>query len=188
MRRFIHIVVAAFLAAMCVIPAAGQNYKSSKVREKSEPEPLEFRKVFLMPGHKEKEQRELINKWDFNDYNLKYTGGPAYCDGMVWFLSAHDIDFKKVKGTVMGNFSILFNNGYITLEFNRIAIDWKGHLILDMSNGDDKFNRPWLWRVNHNPEVVQAARERCKEIFDTLCASLDNYLKEGPPWELQLVD
>ena len=171
------------MAAICVLPAAGQSYRRNKV--KTEPDPLEFRKVFLMQGQNEKEQRELVNKWTFNDYNLKFTGGSAYRDGMVWFLSAHDLGFKKVRGTVMGNFNILFDDGYMTLEFNNIAIDWKGHLILDMSTEDNSFNRPWLWRINHNPEIVQAARERCKEIFDTLCASMDEFLKDGPPMEMR---
>ena len=75
-----------------------------------------------------------------------------------------------------------------TLEVKDVSVGWNNHFIPDISKPDENFTRPWLWRVNHNPEVVQAARERCKEIFDTLCASMDKYLEEGPPMELQRVN
>ena len=183
MRRILHIALAATLAAICVLPASGQDYRRNKVRV--EPEPLEFRKTYWLPGLSPRDQRALMNKWDFKEYELKNTGGPAYNDGLSYFLSVHNLDFKKVKGTVMGNVIFLFNEGYLTLEFNNITIDWKNHLIIDMSQEDSRLNRPWLWRVNHNPVIVNTARERCREIFDTICASMDEFIKDGPPLELK---
>ena len=188
MRRLSHIAFAALLAAMCVLPAAGQNYKASKVREKSEPEPLEFRKTFILDSEK-KAKREIyhdLNGWN-PEFDMQFYGSVGF-DEKHFSLDIDDLQLGKEKGWMSIAVVLHIINGGIILEFKDIAVAWRNHTHIVLSQKDDSFNRTWLWKVNHNPEVVQAARERSKEIFDTLCASLDKYLKEGPPWELQLVD
>ena len=64
MRRCSHIVVAAFLAAMCVLPAAGQGYKANKVREKSEPEPLTFSRIISTNKMLDSNLFKLTRGWD----------------------------------------------------------------------------------------------------------------------------
>ena len=188
MRRCSHIVVAAFLAAMCVLPAAGQSYKASKVREKSEPEPLEFKRSFTLNGNN-KDKGDIyryLYGWS-SGIDMEFVGSVGF-DEKCYFLAINGLDFAGKEGRMTCSVNIHILAGGLTLELKDFAIGWDNHFIPDLSKQDDKFNRTWLWRVNHNPEVVQAGRDRCREIFDTLCASLDNYLKEGPPLELQLVN
>ena len=186
MRRSLHIVIAAALAAICVLPAAGQSYKRNNVRP--EPEPLVFRKVYSLPGENSKDIYRLVAHWKCDDYNIIFTGGGYGYESKGYYLSAHNQDFDKVIGTIMGNVVLCFYDGEMALEFNRISVDWNNHLILDMSKDDNRLNRPWLWRVNHNTKIVQTARDRCKEIFDHLCSSMDEYLRDGPPMELKRID
>lgn len=187
MRRVLHIALAAAMAALCVLPAAGQSYKASKVREKSEPEPLEFRKVFPLSQNDYKEIRTRLMRWECPGYDLSLSGFPVNSDGKYMSLNVGGLDFDGVKGSVSGSVGVLISGGMAILEFRNIYAGWGTHLV-EMSKRDDSFNRTWLWRVNHNKEIVQAARERCEEIFDTLCASLDDFLKDGPPMELQRVN
>lgn len=50
---------------------------------------------------------------------------------------------------------------------------------------DDRFNRTWYWRVTRSPKVIDEIRKRSKEIFEMITASMDEYLKVGPPVELK---
>ena len=184
MRRLSHIAFAALLAAMCVLPAAGQNYKASKVREKSEPEPLEFRKVYCLPSNGRKEIRTALMRWEYHDFDMDLNGFPVGSDGNYMSMNVNGLDVNGIDGRIYGRVGIVITEGLVVLQLDNIHACWREHDV-KMSRMDDRFNRPWLWRVNHNPEVVQAARERCKEIFDTLCASMDEFLKDGPPMEMR---
>ncbi len=188
MRRYLHIVVAAFLAAMCVIPAAGQGYRQNKVKTKAEPEPLVFRKTYMLDGkfRNKGEIYRYLSGWS-SGIDMEFVGSVGF-DEKCYFLAIRGLDFARKEGRMTCSVNIHVLDGGFTLELNDFSAGWNNHFIPDLSKQDDKFNRPWLWRVNHNPEVVQAARERCKEIFDTLCASMDKYLEEGPPMELLRVD
>lgn len=183
MRRSLHIVIAAALAAICVLPAAGQNYKRNKV--KAEPEPLEFRKVYWISSKDNDGLRTHLMKWDCRAFDLSLTGFPTNAEGKYMHLNTEGLDFNGVVGSITGKVGVLIMDGAIVLEFKNIHAYWRNHFYVDLSKEDNSFNRTWLWRVNHNPEIVQAARERCKEIFDILCASMGEYLRDGPPMELQ---
>ena len=188
MKKIIHIALAAAMAALCVLPAAGQSYKASKVREKSEPEPLEFRRSFTLDGNN-KDKGDIyrfLYGWS-SGIDMEFVGSVGY-DEKCYFLAINGLDFAGKEGHMTCSVNIHILNDGLTLELKDFSVGWNNHFIPDLSKQDDNFNRPWLWRVNHNPEVVQAARERCKEIFDTLCASMDKYLEEGPPMELQRVN
>ena len=80
--------------------------------------------------------------------------------------------------------NIHFLYGSLVLELKNLAVGWRNHHV-NLSKRDDSFNRTWLWRVNHNQKTVQAARDCCNKIFDDLCSSMDEYLKDGPPLELK---
>lgn len=185
MKRIPHIVVAAALAALCVLPAAGQNYRRNKVI--NDPEPLEFRKVYWISSKDRDDIRQHLMKWDCRAFDLSLTGFPTDSDGKYMHLNTEGLDFDGVEGSLVGTVGVVITDGPMVLELKNIRAYWRNHRI-ELSKQDDSFNRTWLWRVNHNPEIVQAARARCKEVFDTLCASMDKYLEDGPPMELLRVD
>lgn len=186
MKRTLHICIAAILAAICVFPAAGQSYKRNKVM--TDPEPLEFRKIYWLKD-KEKDKSDIYRDlygWG-EGFDLEFVGSVGF-DEKCYFLKAQGLDFDGKDGRMTGSVNIHILYGGFVLELKDIAVGWGNHFISDLSKEDNSFNRPWLWRVNHNPETVEAARERSKEIFDTLCASMDEFLKNGPPMELKRIN
>ncbi len=197
MRRYLHIVVAAFLAAMCVIPAAGQSYKASKVREKSEPEPLTFSRNIDLELFSDKKfdpnLSGLLRDWKYSDGNdiVEYIFHNDFDDdnfiqyhGSFYNLQASEEPFNLVIW-----FKLHYRSPYrLVLEGYDITAFGKKDPFLKLSAYDDKFNRTWLWRVSHNIETVDKQREIAKECFNRVADSIEVFLKDGPPWELQLVD
>ncbi|MBQ5979401.1 MAG: hypothetical protein IJL58_05225 [Bacteroidales bacterium] len=183
MKRILHIILAAVMAAFCVLPASGQSYKKNKVR--TDPEPLEFRKVYWISSKNHDKVRKHLMKWDCNKLDLSLTGFPVNSDGKCFHLNVDGVDFEGVKGSITGTVNVIITEGPTVLELKDIHTYWRNHFYVDLSKEDNSFNRTWLWRVNHNPTIVEAARERCKELFEILCQSMDEYLKDGPPMELE---
>lgn len=182
MKRILHIILAAGLAAFCVLPAAGQSYKKNKV--KTDPEPLEFRQLYWYRNF-DKDKGEIyreLYRWD-PVLPLEFVGSVGF-EGKYYFLDVQDLDFGKVRGRMTASVNIHILYGGILLEFKDIAISWRNHIHIDLSKEDNSFNRTWLWRVNHNPEIIEAARIRCKDLFDTLSKSMDEFVEDGPPMEM----
>ncbi|MBQ6186037.1 MAG: hypothetical protein IJK48_09235 [Bacteroidales bacterium] len=183
MKRILHIILAAVMAAFCVLPASGQSYKNYKV--KTDPEPLVFRKIYWF-NDQEKDKGDIYRDlygWG-EGLDLEFVGGVGF-DEKCFFLKAQGLDFNGNDGHMTGSVNIHILEGGFTLELKDIAVGWGNHFIPDLSKEDNSFNRTWLWRVNHNPEIVEAARGRCRELFETLCKSMDKFLEDGPPMELK---
>ena len=162
--------------------------KSSKVKEKSEPEPLEFKRSFTLNGNN-KDKGDIyryLYGWS-SGIDMEFVGSVGF-DEKCYFLKVRGLDFAGKEGRLTCSVNIHILYGGLILELKDFAVGWNNRFIPDMSKQDDKFNRPWLWRVYHNPEIVQAARQRCKEIFDTLCESLDEFLLDGPPMEMNRIN
>ena len=197
MKKIIHIALAAALAAMCVLPAAGQSYKASKVREKSEPEPLTFSRNIDLELFSNKQfdpnLSDLLRGWKYSngDDNVDYLfyqdfWGENYIQyhGSFYNLQAHKESFELVIW-----FKLHYRSSYrLVLEGYDITAFGGRDLVLHLSSFDDRFNRPWLWRVFHDIETVDKQREIAKDCFNRVADSLEEFLRDGPPMELVRVN
>ena len=60
--------------------------------------------------------------------------------------------------------------------------------VMKLSVNADRLNRPWLWRVFHNIDTVDKQRKIAVECFNLVADSLEEFLKDGPPMELKLIN
>ena len=191
MRRYLHIVVAAFLAAMCVIPTAGQNYRASKVKEKAEPEPLSFSRSITSRKTINTNLRESTSGWEIKECDLD--------NGTYW--NTFDDNYIRYDCVFYGlsaekeNYDLwiqmkLFYKGPNEVELTAYSFTLFGnrHPVMQLTSGDDYFNRSWLWRVMHDKETVELQRKTAEECFNFVADSLEDFLRNGPRSESQLLD
>ena len=191
MRKITHIALAAALAAMCVLPAAGQSYKASKVREKSEPEPLTFSRVISSRMQLNSNLRETTRGWDIKSCGVETvtywnTFGDNY---MLYTGHSHSLTANKEEYNLLVWFKLFYRDSHeLELFAYEITAFGKRHPVMNLSSSDDKLNRTWLWRIMHNKETVELQREAAEEYFNKVADSLEDFLRNGPKSESQLLD
>lgn len=190
MRCCSHIVVAAFLAAMCVIPAAGQSYRQNKIKTKAEPEPLTFSRIITSGTIINPNLRNTINGWNSKKNGVEIvtycnTFGENYlsCSGELYDLTA-----GKENYDLWIRLKLHYRNQYeLELEAYEITTFGDRHPVMHLSTTDDKFNRTWLWRVMHDEETIELQREIAKDYFNLIADSLQRFLRYGPDYESELL-
>ena len=191
MRKITHIALAAALAALCVLPAAGQSYKASKVREKSEPEPLSFSRSITTRKTISTNLRECTSGWKIKECELDNgTYWNAFDDNYI----RYDCVFYNLSAE-KENYDLwiqmkLYYRGPNELELTAYKFTLFGnrHPVMQLSSEDDYFNRTWLWRVMHDKETVELQRKTAEECFIIVADSLEDFLRNGPKAESQLLD
>ena len=195
MRKITHIALAAVLAAMCVLPAAGQSYKKNKVIH--DPEPLTFSRKIDLDINSDKKfdpnLHELLRGWNYSDRDDRVDylfhhdmWGENYIeyDGSFYNLQADRESFN-----LWIRMRLHYHSPYrLVLEAYDITLFGSKDPVLKLSEKDDKLNRPWLWRVFHNIETVDKERKIAEECFNLVADSLEDFLKDGPPMKLHRVD
>ncbi|MBO4230859.1 MAG: hypothetical protein J5886_04195 [Bacteroidales bacterium] len=186
MKRISYIALAAVLAAMCVLPAAGQSYKASKVRGKSEPEPLTFSRTITTNRMMNSDLFNLTRGWDsaeghvdnglyFNAFEDNYMLYEGEFRGLNAKKENYDL-WIRMKLYYMGPYRVdLFAYEIITFGDK--------HPVDQLSLSDDKLNRTWLWRVMHDKETIEMQRNTAEECFNFIADSLEEFLLHGPTKE-----
>lgn len=189
MRRSLHIVIAAALAAICLLPAAGQNYKRNKV--KAEPEPLSFSRIITSDKEFDSDLFNLTLDWNssmcgFDRLSYWDSDGDNYLSyaGRFENLTADNELFDLCMWL-----KLVYDNPrqLELIAYNIISFGDKDP-IMKLSSKDDRINRPWLWRAFHNIDTIDKQRKIAEECFNLVADSLEEFLRNGPPMELQRID
>ena len=178
MRKMILVLLVALLAGCC-----GTCFGRNLV----EPDTLTFKKTYSMDGMDKKDLYVFLSGWSSTDIGLEYSR--FYHDrawkefrGRFW-----NVAFGNRTGDVFGDIYIVYKDGGFDLIFTNIEAQWKYNFVLRLSTHDDRFNRTWYWRVTHSAKLIDEIRKRSKAIFEMITASMDEYLKVGPPMEMEKI-
>jgi len=154
-------------------------------RELVNPDTLTFRKTYSMPGMSRDEIREFVKGWPPKNAGLEYSRSSLDWTTKSYRGRYFDVLFGKTRGDLFGDVILVFRDGGFDLVFKNISAQWRNSFVTCMSTNDDNLNRTWFWRAGRSKKILGQIRERSKELFDMITASMDDYLKAGPPVELK---
>ena len=189
MRRSLHIVITAALAAICVLPAAGQNYKRNKV--KAEPEPLTFSRIIMSDKEIDPNLRETTRGWDSNECRIEtITYWDTFDDNYMSYVGRFDgLNADEEVFDLVIWMKLIYENPHkLTLHAYEITAFSAKHPVMDLSVNDTRLNRPWLWRAFHNIDTIDKQRKIAEDCFNYVADSLEDFIRNGPPMELQRID
>lgn len=153
-------------------------------RKLADPDTLTFKKTYSMPGMSEFEIYRFTAGWrepwmEFYGIRDKYgTGGKCYA------CRFYGEKLDKVTANIFSKVYLVFRDGSFDLIFSDISASWRHNYIDCLSSRDDRFNRNVFWRMSYSMKILDQIRERSKELFEIVTASMDHYLEVGPPVEL----
>lgn len=195
MKRILHIILAAGLAAFCVLPAAGQDFKQNRVKPanhkvKTEPIPLVLSKTIKLITPIDSNWSDVMYGWnnealgvdrlyhrhEFGKDYILYTG---VCRGLVANKENFNLWMKLT----------LFLDDEFKLNLVASDISVFGHNDIGeiLSTEDNRTNRPWLWRVFHNSDTIDKERTAAIDYFNMVAHSLEEFLLNGPPMDMKRV-
>ena len=157
-------------------------------RKLTNPDTLTFRKTYSMPGMSRDELYRFVKGWPDKRLGLEYVGDPLGYSGYDAKSYVGRFYGQKLPSTVADIHSYIdlyFRDGEFDLVFTRISASWRHNYINCLSSQDDRFNRNAFWRMSYSKKILDQIRERSKELFGLVTASMDDYLKAGPPVELK---
>ena len=186
MKRVPSIILTVSVFAIPICPASGKELR--------DPEPLTFSKHYDMQEADADSIRGIIHLWNSSScglvsggytYHLRNEGGKMHYDRVEIYNGGYNINAHNKKVLLNLFIEIRIGDGCFDMDAVRISADWRNHFVSTMSTCDDKFNRTWLWRIQHSPKVLDQIRLRAAEIFGRITASMDRFLAEGPPLEMR---
>lgn len=154
-------------------------------RKLADPDTLAFKKTYLMPEKNIDEIREAVREWPQKNIGLEYSRSSLDWTTKSFRGRYFDVLFGKTRGDLFGDVILVFRDGSFDLVFKNISAQWRNNFVTCMSTNDDKFNRTWFWRASRSKKILNNVRIRADEIFKMITASMDEYLKVGPPVELK---
>ena len=178
MRKMILAVIVALLAGCC-----GTCFGRKLV----EPDTLTFKKTYSMPGMTEDELYDLLRKWEDRNVGLKLRSKDRIDRRVRYHIEFDGQILESTTADIDGDVLIKFRDGEFDLIFTNIGAVWKRIFVVRMSTHDDRFNRTWLWRAFRSQKILEQIRGRSAELFDVITASMDEYLKVGPPVEMEKI-
>ena len=179
MRKVILAVIVALLAGCC-----GTCFG----RKLADPDTLTFRKTYSMPGMTEDEIYIFTAGWKepwMEFYGI--PGGKYGTDGKSYACRFYGQKLDKVTANIFPRVYLIFTDGSFDLIFTDISASWRYNYIDRLSTRDDRFNRNIFWRMSYSQKILDQIRERSKELFELVVASMDEYLKAGPPIDLEKI-
>ena len=183
MRKVILAVIVALLAGCC-----GTCFG----RKLADPDTLTFRKTYSMPGMSEDELYIFSRGWPdkSGELRIKLVGTPLGYFGNSAKSYVGYFYGQKLSSTIAdihAYINLYFRDGEFDIVFTDISASWRHNYIDHLSSRDDRFNRNVFWRMSYNQKILDQIRERSKELFELVVASMDEYLKVGPPVELHKI-
>ena len=180
MRRILHIALAATLAAICVLPASGQDYRRNKVRV--EPEQLTFNKEFEVPGKKQTELFWLVKNWDSSEIGAQFIMQSLDYEWQAYHWNYYNIQFGEKTGDIILFMKVFFSDERVALNVYDVYVDWDNHRHWESSlYVSDTFS-------NHNKgksKTLYLAEVEATKLFENISKSFEDFLKEGPSMELK---
>lgn len=176
MRKMILAVIVALLAGCC-----GTCFG----RKLADPEKLTFKKTYSIPGMTRDELYRNTAGWHSESLNLSFGGVVCKDEDKGYRARYYNQRFGNKQGALFGTVFLSFRDGSFDLTFTDISAFYGNKDVDPVSTCDDRFNRTWYWRATHNAKLIDEIRKRSKEIFEMITASMDEYLKVGPPVELK---
>lgn len=153
-------------------------------RKLADPEKLTFKKTYSMPGMTRDELYRNTAGWHSESLNLSFGGVVCKDEDKGYRARYYNQRFGNKQGALFGTVFLSFRDGSFDLTFTDISAFYGNKDVDPVSTCDDRFNRTWYWRVTRSQKVIDEIRKRSKEIFEMITASMDEYLKVGPPVEL----
>lgn len=178
MRKMILAVIVALFAGCC-----GTCFG----RKLADPEKLTFRKTYSMPGMSKDDLRRYTAWWCDGLDNFEIGGVICKYEDEGYRGRFYNQMFDKKRGALFGSVILSFRDGSFDLTFTDISAFYGSKDVDPVSTCDDRFNRTWYWRATRSQKVIEEIRKRSKEIFEMITASMDEYLKVGPPVELEKI-
>lgn len=157
-------------------------------RKLADPDTLTFRKTYSMPGMSRDELYRFVKGWPDKRLGLEYVGDPlgySGYDAKSYVGRFYGQNLPNTVADIHPYIDLYFRDGEFDLVFTRISASWRHDYIDCLSSNDDRFNRTWFWRARHSKKILAQIRERSKELFEIVTASMDHYLEVGPPVELK---
>lgn len=155
-------------------------------RKLADPDTLTFKKTYSMPGMSEDDIYVFTAGW--REPWMEFYGSPRGkygTDGKYYACRFYGQKLDKVKANIFPNVYLIFRDGSFDLIFTDISASWRHNNIDCLSSRDDRFNRNVFWRMSYSMKILDQIRERSKELFEIVTASMDHYLEVGPPVELK---
>ena len=178
MRKMILAVIVALFAGCC-----GTCFGRNLV----EPDTLTFKKTYSMDGRDKKDLYGFLSGWPSTDIGLEFSRYGTFDDWKKFRGRFWNVAFGNRTGDVFGDIYIVYRDEEFDLVFTNIGAQWKYNFVLRLSTHDDCFKRTWYWRATHSAKLIEEIRKRSKTIFEMITASMDEYLKVGPPVELHRI-
>ena len=138
-----------------------------------------------MPGMTRDELYRNTAGWHSVSLNLSFGGVVCKDEDKGYRARYYNQRFGNKQWALFGTVSLTFRDGSFDLTFTDISAFYGNKDVDPVSTCDDRFNRTWYWRVTRSQKVIDEIRKRSKEIFEMITASMDEYLKVGPPVELK---
>ena len=195
MKRILHIILAAVMATFCVLPATGQDYKQNRVKSahqkgKTEPIPLVLSRTINLTIPMDSNWSDVMYGWNnealgierdyhSNEFGKDYILYTGICRGLIANKENFNL-WMKLTLFLDDEFKLSFVASDISV-FSRKDFDEK------LSTGDDRTNRPWLWRVFHNSDTIDKERVAAQDYFDMVANSLEDFLHNGLPMEMKRI-
>ncbi len=179
MRKMILAVIVVLLAGCC-----GTCFGRKLV----EPDTLTFKKTYSMPGMAEDEIYIFTAGWEesWMEFDGMYDGKYG-TEGKSYVCRFYGEKLDKVTANIFPRVYLIFTDGSFDLIFTDISASWRYNYIDHLSSMDDRFNRNVFWRMSYSQKILDQIREHSKELFELVVASMDEYLKVGPPVELEKI-
>lgn len=143
------------------------------------PEPLTFKKTYRMPGMGKKELDLYLYRWGRNEPDL---GDVTSHSDYHSYIKFYDRKYKKKIYTMRCYIAVRFRDEEFDLDIYKTCAFGLGDRS-DLSSHDDEFNRSKWWLMCYRRKM-EAVRAEAAKLFDSLCASLEAYMAEGPPAEM----
>ena len=109
-------------------------------------------------------------------------------DGKCYLCYFYGQDLGKISADIFPTVYLIYKEGAFDLVFTEIAARWKNKYVDCVSTHDDILNRSAFWLMSYKAGVLDLIRSRSEELFYLVVASMDEYLKIGPPMELSPVE
>lgn len=183
MRRSLHIVIAAALAAICVLPAAGQSYKKNKVRP--EPELLTFSRRYDVYGKTQKELFWLTQKWPSSECGAEYVMQSLDYGWRSYHGHFNQLKFGDKTGNLILFIKLHFMDGSVILDVYDVFANWNNHrsYVSSLTTSD-----PLATSRGVRNKTLEYARDAAADCFNLVADSLEEFLRNGPPMELKRID
>ena len=150
------------------------------------PDALAFKKTYTMPGIGKAGLYSYTAGWDYKALGLSSGGVVCGSENKGFRGRFYDIPFGDRKGNLYGTIILSFNDDGFDLIFKDITAQCR-NISVDFFPSSNGRMRPFE-KSARRVKMFAAARQAAECVFLRITASMEEYLKIGPPMELEIIE